>query len=201
MASFAYRLGRAWGSAGPAARAAVGVALALAVSLLLWRQHAEREQRAAAAQDAERLAAVAAAEAASAAAAEVRAKCVTNIATLVTEARADMRAGNPQAAVRLLGECDGSMTDTAAVALLASARKGQEAQAEKARLANDAAARKLKRSQGVTIGMTAQDALDSSWGRPNKVNRTINARGTHEQWVYDGGYLYFQDGMLTAIQN
>jgi SOS-response transcriptional repressor LexA len=33
------------------------------------------------------------------------------------------------------------------------------------------------------------------------VNRTTFARGVHEQWVYDGGYLYFEDGVLTTIQN
>lgn len=32
-------------------------------------------------------------------------------------------------------------------------------------------------------------------------NRTTNIHGTHEQWVYDGGYLYFQNGILTSIQN
>ncbi|WP_143541550.1 hypothetical protein [Rhodoferax fermentans] len=67
----------------------------------------------------------------------------------------------------------------------------KEERAEKAR----------KRKEGVTIGMSKQDALDSSWGRPNKVNRTTNAYGTHEQWVYDGGYLYFEGDTLTSIQN
>jgi hypothetical protein len=58
-----------------------------------------------------------------------------------------------------------------------------------------------RRAQGVSIGMTAERVLQSSWGRPNKVNRTITARGTHEQWVYGGGYLYFEDGVLISIQN
>lgn len=64
------------------------------------------------------------------------------------------------------------------------------------------AAKAQKRKQGVTIGMTQQDVLDSSWGRPEKVNRTTNARGVREQWVYGGGnYLYFDDGVLRSIQN
>lgn len=65
------------------------------------------------------------------------------------------------------------------------------AKAEKAR----------KKREGVSIGMSEQDALDSMWGRPNKINRTTGRWGVHEQWVYDGGYLYFENGTLTSIQN
>lgn len=62
--------------------------------------------------------------------------------------------------------------------------------------------RKLKRSQGVRIGMTKEEVLASSWGRPERVNKTTNAYGTREQWVYGGGnYLYFENGVLTSIQN
>lgn len=88
--------------------------------------------------------------------------------------------------------------------------KAQEFAAIKARLQKtvaqqEAKARKavaaLKRSQGVTIGMSEQDVLDSSWGRPTKKNLTISAHGTREQWVYDGHqYLYFTNGRLTGIQ-
>lgn len=52
----------------------------------------------------------------------------------------------------------------------------------------------------VFIGMTSEQAR-RSWGEPSDINRTINASGTSEQWVYDGAYLYFQDGILTTIQN
>jgi len=60
---------------------------------------------------------------------------------------------------------------------------------------------KKKKREGVTLGMTQEDVLASNWGRPNKVNRTIYSHGTHEQWVYDGGYLYFEGGILVTIQN
>lgn len=53
---------------------------------------------------------------------------------------------------------------------------------------------------GASIGMTAQEALSSCWGKPSRVNETLNASGKHEQWVYEGGYLYFDDGRLTSIQ-
>lgn len=58
------------------------------------------------------------------------------------------------------------------------------------------------RRPGAYIGMSTDEALLSSWGRPESINRTTNAHGTHEQWVYGGrNYLYFENGMLTSIQN
>lgn len=62
--------------------------------------------------------------------------------------------------------------------------------------------REKKKKEGVKIGMSMQDVLDSSWGSPKKVNRTTNASGTREQWVYGGqNYLYFVNGVLTSVQN
>jgi hypothetical protein len=61
--------------------------------------------------------------------------------------------------------------------------------------------RTRKRKEGVNIGMTAKEVLESSWGKPQSVNSTHTAAGTREQWVYSGGYLYFDNGVLTAIQN
>jgi len=55
---------------------------------------------------------------------------------------------------------------------------------------------------GVTIGMTKDRVLKSNWGKPINVNRTTTSRGVREQWVYGGqNYLYFENGILTAIQN
>ena len=58
-----------------------------------------------------------------------------------------------------------------------------------------------RRHVGVHIGMSQAEVLQSNWGKPESVNRTITANGKHEQWVYAGGYLYFDDGVLTSIQN
>jgi len=53
----------------------------------------------------------------------------------------------------------------------------------------------------VRIGMT-KEMCEDSWGKPESINRTTNAYGTSEQWVYgDGNYLYFDNGKLTSIQN
>lgn len=55
---------------------------------------------------------------------------------------------------------------------------------------------------GVTVGMTTAQVLNSNWGKPTKINRTVTQNGTHEQWVYGGNnYLYFENGKVTAIQN
>jgi hypothetical protein len=52
----------------------------------------------------------------------------------------------------------------------------------------------------VRIGMTKEMAIDA-WGKPNDINKTITRYAVSEQWVYDGGYLYFENGKLTTIQN
>jgi hypothetical protein len=55
----------------------------------------------------------------------------------------------------------------------------------------------------VHLGMTAEQAI-AGWGRPRDINRTSGSFGVHEQWVYGeygSGYLYFEDGVLTTIQN
>jgi hypothetical protein len=85
--------------------------------------------------------------------------------------------------------------------------KDLDAQADLARskiAAKEAAKERAERRKaGVSIGMSKQDALESSWGGPESVNTTTNALHTHEQWVYPGyhNYLYFEDGILTGIQN
>jgi hypothetical protein len=56
----------------------------------------------------------------------------------------------------------------------------------------------------VWIGMTKEMAL-LSWGKPDDINKTTTAYGVSEQWVYrysdyKAQYLYFKNGILTAIQ-
>ena len=51
------------------------------------------------------------------------------------------------------------------------------------------------------IGMTTEEVENSEWGKPNDINTTITNYGTSEQWVYGNGrYIYFDDGVVTAIQ-
>jgi hypothetical protein len=72
---------------------------------------------------------------------------------------------------------------------------------KKEKIAASKAKAKWKAKGGVSIGMTKSQVLASNWGKPNEVNRTITAGENSEQWVFDGGYLYFTNGKLTAIQN
>lgn len=51
------------------------------------------------------------------------------------------------------------------------------------------------------IGMTVAQATATCWGKPDHVNRTSVASGTHDQFVYGSrAYLYFDNGVLTSIQ-
>ncbi len=53
-----------------------------------------------------------------------------------------------------------------------------------------------------SIGMTKSEVENSTWGKPNKVNKTTTKYGVHEQWVYSGNkYIYFDDGVVTGIQD
>ncbi|MFD4706106.1 hypothetical protein ACFWM3_14730 [Gottfriedia sp. NPDC058432] len=64
---------------------------------------------------------------------------------------------------------------------------------------NDAKITKITMSP--KIGMTKEKVIQLSWGKPYDINKTTNAYGVTEQWVYDGNkYLYFQDGILETIQ-
>lgn len=52
------------------------------------------------------------------------------------------------------------------------------------------------------IGMTKAQVTGSTWGEPEKKNIDEYAWGVNEQWVYSGkGYIYFTDGIVTAIQH
>ncbi|MCW2119866.1 hypothetical protein [Flavobacterium sp. 7A] len=53
----------------------------------------------------------------------------------------------------------------------------------------------------VKIGWTKSMCI-ASWGKPYDINRTTNAYGTQEQYVYSlKKYLYFENGILTGIQD
>ncbi|WP_144787402.1 hypothetical protein [Lysinibacillus fusiformis] len=55
--------------------------------------------------------------------------------------------------------------------------------------------------KAVYIGMTKEEVLAEGWGRPIDINKTTTTYGVSEQWIYyDYKYLYFEDGILTTIQ-
>jgi len=60
------------------------------------------------------------------------------------------------------------------------------------------------KTENVMIGMNEEETY-LSWGNPDVRNNTIGASGVRVQWVYrtqyKSNYLYFENGVLTAIQN
>jgi len=46
-----------------------------------------------------------------------------------------------------------------------------------------------------------KEMVRESWGSPERINKTVNRYGAHEQWVYTNYYLYFDDGILTTWQS
>lgn len=58
---------------------------------------------------------------------------------------------------------------------------------------------KLIAKNRVAIGFTKEMCIDS-WGKPKYRHTTTTRYGVSEQWVYSGGFLYFENGKLTAIQ-
>lgn len=52
----------------------------------------------------------------------------------------------------------------------------------------------------VTIGMNKQMVIEA-WGQPYDKHRTVTSYGVSEQWVYSSHYVYFEDGLVTTIQN
>lgn len=61
-------------------------------------------------------------------------------------------------------------------------------------------------NSSVFTGMTSEQAV-LGWGEPDDINTTTTAYGNSEQWVYEDfngiphSYLYFDDGVLSSIQN
>ena len=127
----------------------------------------------------------------------LQSKCTTGLPSVLKEAQAFVKAGDENMAAATLSPCIAISADPSLTAMVKAVEAARMVKVTKA--AKEEAAR--KRKAGVSIGMSKEDVLASMWGKPRKINTTTTARGTREQWVYDGGYLYFDDNTLTAIQN
>lgn len=56
----------------------------------------------------------------------------------------------------------------------------------------------------IKIGMTEEQVL-ASWGKPDRVNRSVGIWGVHEQWIYEVSYynqiyVYVENGKLSSWQ-
>lgn len=147
--------------------------------------------------------------------ARLKAECSNGAIRTKADARKALETQNPDGALSRISSCnryglDDELTALKAEATAASALKNElriktekiaKAEAEKAQLRAAAIDKARRKKEGVSIGMTQAEVEASSWGRPRKINRTTGANYVREQWVYDGGYLYFHDGVLRTIQN
>jgi len=51
-----------------------------------------------------------------------------------------------------------------------------------------------------SIGMTADQVRNSTWGSPKEINKSTYSWGTKEQWVYSNyRYIYLENGVVTSI--
>lgn len=133
--------------------------------------------------------------------------CVKDEAKLLIEASKDIE-GRPEKTINLLADCVKETNNQQYIDLTKKAKdiatKNNLAQVKLSEKSEKE--RKIKaKKEGIDIGYTAQQVLESSWGKPTKVNTTTNKYGSREQWVYRGqgksGYVYLENGVVTSIQN
>jgi hypothetical protein len=58
----------------------------------------------------------------------------------------------------------------------------------------------LVRAQKIQLGMS-EAALLCSWGRPERVNRSVGSWGEHKQYIYSGANVYVENGKVTSWQD
>jgi hypothetical protein len=148
------------------------------------------------------------AEIADAGRARLQKRCTIDVATLNAEAKAALDKKDSFQALNILNACKGLLVDSESASLLL---KAQALKSQQVELANQQAYKKAKatelaeladrKKEGVALGMNGLEVEQSSWGKPQHINRTTTAGGKREQWVYGRNYLYFDNNVLTAIQN
>ena len=133
-------------------------------------------------------------------AAQVAKSCKSDLNELVNRAKRYLELKQADSAFDTLHPCRSNLTPEAKEVYVAALT---QANAYRSRLTDLERKQSMaaKKRSGVHVGMSEQDVLDSNWGKPRKINRTTTANAVDEQWVYEGGYLYFVNGSLTAIQN
>ena len=153
--------------------------------------------------DAKRAAAAAAdAEVKAAAEAAVKAECLATLPARHATAKSWMAKKQHKKAFDAFGVCGSYIAAPDVRATFNVAMTASIADLVKSNNKSAASLKTKKKSEGVSIGMSQQDVLDSVWGKPRSVNRTTTAYGVREQWIYGGSnYLYFEDGVLVAMQN
>lgn len=199
-----YKAGSQWGRMSWSSRlgasvAAVAFIVVLGVLLMLWASPKQGLQSTptVSAPPSGPTQSERAAVAREAAAKALQQKCTSGLTGVLKEAQDLVKAGDENMAAATLSPCIPISKDPALTDMVKKVEASRMVKVVKA--TKEEAARKKK--AGVSIGMSKDDVLASSWGKPRKINTTTTARGSREQWVYDGGYLYFDGDTLTTIQN
>lgn len=96
---------------------------------------------------------------------------------------------------------EGKYSDLISKEKLGIQSKEKWLEAERDRIINEGKWEEIMSKVPPAIGMTASEVRDSSWGGPDKINKTTYEFGVHEQWVYSNyRYVYLEDGIVTTIQ-
>lgn len=133
---------------------------------------------------------------------ELRVQCVDKIEQLTTLAKNSLKSNEPAYAIQTLLPCRSIMVSKDAKSTYERAEKALDLKIKREAAAKSKAEAAAKKKEGVRLGMSPDDAIASSWGKPDRVNRSTSQYGVREQWVYEGGgYLYFVNGVLDSIQN
>lgn len=115
----------------------------------------------------------------------------------------------PRSSLNIVDRCKAQLkefyTDATYFTLLATceeaAAQKQPPSGAKQRLLDFAKDHRRLAKPGVAIGMTTQQVMNETrWGEPHRRNITQRASTVEEQWIYDYGYLYFQNGRLVLVQ-
>lgn len=65
----------------------------------------------------------------------------------------------------------------------------------------DKATAEIIKQRKIKLGMSEKQLL-LSWGKPERINKTVGSSGVNEQWVYGvGQYVYMQNGKVTSFQS
>lgn len=133
--------------------------------------------------------------------AELTAKFATERAGIVQRLNASLKTKDHYSVIGVANDYE-AVADSEFRDLLKKVRADEEKTTALNLKKLDAEEKKEARKKGVNIGMTKAQVLASMWGKPQSINTTTSAYGNREQWVYGGrSYLYFENGILTTIQN
>lgn len=58
----------------------------------------------------------------------------------------------------------------------------------------------LIKNRKIELGMTSEQ-VQLSWGKPQRINRTVTANAVVEQWVYGRQYVYIENGKVRSFQD